>query len=126
MREHGGTIEGARKALSPRTYQILVSTVRNDGRPIRTRFHGVWDAKVREITGGLTISSPVKGQWINGDGRLYAERMIPVLVVCTRAQIDRIVAMTADYYEQEAVLAMKISDEIVYYVREDDRVYHGR
>ena len=35
-------------------FQILVPTQKNDGRPIKTRFPSVWDARVRPITGGLT------------------------------------------------------------------------
>jgi len=44
-------------------WEVLVPTVRRvGGRPYRTRFHRVWDAKVRALTGGLTILTPVKGQ----------------------------------------------------------------
>jgi hypothetical protein len=94
-------------------WEILVPTVRNDGRPIRTRFHRVWDAKVREITNGLTILPPAKGQWLNDDEHLFVERMIPVRIVCTREQIEDIVDMTLVYYEQEAVLAYKLSEEVI-------------
>ena len=49
-------------AIDKRTlWLILVPTIRNDGRPIRTRFHRVWDGKVRDISGGLTITPPVSG-----------------------------------------------------------------
>lgn len=93
-------------------WEILVPTQRNDGRPIHTRFHRIWDKKVREITGGLTILPVVKGQWVNV-GTLFSERMIPVRIACTRAQIDQIVDMTIEYYEQIAVMAYKISDEVI-------------
>lgn len=94
-------------------WEILVPTIRNDKRPIRTRFHKVWDKKVYNITGGLTIMSPTKGKWISPDGELFAERMIPVRIVATRSQIEKIVDMTIDYYEQLAVLCYKISDEVI-------------
>lgn len=94
-------------------WEVLVPTVRNDGRPIKTRFHRVWDAKVYGITGGLTILTPAKGRWISPDGKLFAERMIPVRTVATKQQIDEIVKMTLKYYEQLAVLAYKISDEVL-------------
>jgi hypothetical protein len=93
-------------------YEILVPTVRNDGRPFRTRYHRVWDARVRAISGGLTILTPAKGQWVSPDGKLFSERMIPVRVVCTSDQIDKIADMTAEYYDQLAILFYKISDDV--------------
>lgn len=93
-------------------WEILVPTMRNDGRPIRTRFHKVWDAKVREISGGLTIMPVAKGQWIFKE-MLFEERMIPVRIIATRDQIDKIIDMTMKYYEQLAVLAYKISDDVI-------------
>jgi hypothetical protein len=93
-------------------YELLVPTVRNDGRPIRTRFHRVWDAKVRAITGGLTILAPAKGQWLSPQGELFAERMIPVRISCTDEQIEKIADMTAAYYEQHAVLFYQVSANV--------------
>ncbi len=95
-------------------WEILVPTIRRaDGKPIKTRFHRVWDAKVRALSGGLTILSPAKGQWIARDGELFVERMIPVRIMCTEDQINQIVDMTLDYYDQLAVLAYKISDNVI-------------
>lgn len=94
-------------------WEILVPTIRNDGRPIRTRFHRVWDQKVYAITGGLTIMMPSRGKWVSPTGKLFEERMIPVRIVATRSQIDKIVDMTIKYYEQLAVLAYKIADEVI-------------
>lgn len=94
-------------------WEILVPTQRNDGRPIRTRFHRVWDDKVRKITGGLTILAPARGQWVAPDGVLFKERMIPVRIACTRAQIEAIIDITLKYYEQLAVLAYRVSDEVI-------------
>ena len=94
-------------------WEILVPTIRNDGRPIRTRYHRVWDQKVREITGGLTILPVNKGQWVSPGGELFIERMIPVRIACTRAQIEAIIQMTIGYYEQHAVLAYLISEEVI-------------
>lgn len=100
-------------------YEILVPTVRrSDGAPIRTRFHRVWDDKVRAISGGLTILTPAKGQWLSPDGTLFRERMIPVRIIATAEQMAEIVKMTAAYYDQLAVLAYRISDEVILYHRE--------
>jgi hypothetical protein len=99
--------------MSTQLWEILVPTVRNDGRPISVRFHRVWDKKVYDITGGITILQPAKGRWIASDGTLFAERMIPVRIACTREQMEHIARMTMDYYEQLAVMAYKISSEVM-------------
>ena len=101
-------------------WEVLVPTVRNDGTPIHTRFHKVWDKKVCEITGGLTVLTPAKGKWSpNADGVLE-ERMIPVRIACTRYQIGQIIDMTLKYYDQKAVLAYKISDEVIMKYAEEE------
>lgn len=87
-------------------------TVRNNGKPFHTRFHKVWDKKVEAISGGLTIHLPTKGRWVH-EGVTFAERMIPVRVMATRPQIEKIIDLTLEYYEQIAVMAYRISDEII-------------
>lgn len=95
-------------------WEILVPTIRRrDGKPITTRYHRVWDAKVRKISGGLTILSPAKGQWIARDGELFVERMIPVRIMCSEEEINEIVNMTIKYYDQLAVLAYRLSDNVI-------------
>lgn len=94
-------------------WEILVPTVLPNGKPIRTRYHRVWDNKVYQITNGLTILNPTKGKWICPEGNLFEERMIPVRVACTREQIEAIIDMTIQYYDQKAVLAYRISDQVI-------------
>jgi hypothetical protein len=98
-------------------WEILIPTVRPDGRPIRTRFHKVWDEKIRAISGGLTIMPVAKGQWVHQD-QLFDERMIPVRIIATRIQMDKIIELTMTYYNQLAVLAYKISNEVILKKRE--------
>lgn len=93
-------------------WEILVPTIRNDGRPFHTRYHKVWDSKVREISNGLTIMPVAKGQWVY-KGDLFKERMIPVRIHATREEMDKIIDMTAKYYDQIAVMAYLISDEVI-------------
>ena len=89
-------------------------TVRNDGRPFHLRYHRVWDEKVRAITGGLTVLAVAKGQWIDPTtGELYKERMIPVQIACTRDQIEEIIDMTLQYYDQLQVMAYRVSEEVI-------------
>lgn len=95
-------------------YEILVPTVRRiGGKPYRTRFHKTWDAKVRKISGGLTIMTPVKGQWMASDGELFAERMIPVRFIATAEQAEEIAKMTGAYYDQLAILCYQISNNVM-------------
>lgn len=93
-------------------WEILVPTVRNNGVPFRVRYHRVWDAHVRSVSGGMTILPVAKGQWVDGD-KLYAERMIPVRILATREQMLSIVDFTLKYYHQEAVLAYQISNDVI-------------
>jgi hypothetical protein len=97
-------------------WEILVPTERRlePGKYYRTRYHRVWDQKVREITGGLTVMPPAKGQWINpSTGELFKERMIPVRIIASREEIEKVIDLTIDYYDQLAVLCYKISDEVI-------------
>jgi len=69
---------------------------------------------VRDICGGLTIHPPtIKGEWISPEGTLYIDSTIPVRVSCTREQIEQIMDFTAKHYKQKAVLAYKVSDEVI-------------
>lgn len=93
-------------------WEIMVPTVRNDGAPIRTRQHREWDRRVRAVAGGLTVLKPARGQWVH-QGKLYAERMIPVRIACTREEIERIIDITLDFYQQIEVMAYRVSDEVI-------------
>jgi hypothetical protein len=100
--------------MSKSLFEIYVPTVKNNGKPIRTRHHREWDRRIRLITGGLTVYKPVKGQWVNTaeDGKLYEERMIPVRIVATDAEMKRVAELTKTFYEQIAVLYYKLSNEV--------------
>lgn len=96
-------------------WEILVPTERrvSPGKFYTTRYHRVWDAKVRAITDGLTILTPAKGQWVSPDGELFSERMIPVRIMGTREQLEAIIDMTMVYYDQLAIMCYKLSDEVI-------------
>lgn len=100
-------------------WEILVPTVRANGRPYRVRFHRVWDRRVRLITGGLTIFQPAVGQWRSPEGVVFQERMIPVRVACTEEQMQDIMALTLQYYEQEAVMAYQVSSKCLFLHRKE-------
>ena len=96
-------------------WEILVPTIkRKTGKPIKTKFHKRWDDKVREISGGLTILAPVKGQWISLENELFNDRMIPVrIIVKSKEDIEKIVEITLKHYEELAVLCYKVSEEVI-------------
>lgn len=94
-------------------WEILVPTVRNDGRPFRLRYHRVWDERVKAISGGLTVVTPVRGTWISQDGDEYRERMIPVRIMCSREEILEIAEMTKKYYDQLAVMVYQVSADCI-------------
>ena len=94
-------------------FQILIPCQTNKGKPIRTRMHREWDRRVRRITaGGLTVLSSAKGQWLSPSGELFSERMIIVMITATYSQMESIAAMTAKFYEQEAILFYQISNDV--------------
>ena len=96
-------------------WEILVPTIDRDKTEYVKGYHKKWDAKVRAITGGLTIRPVEKGQWVSPTTRnLHAERMIPVKIAATEEQILAICKMTAEYYNQEQVMAYRISDKVIF------------
>lgn len=94
-------------------WEILVPTVRNDGRPYRLKYHRVWDEKVRAISGGMSICTPIHGRWVSETGQIFSERMIPVRVAATVDQINEIIDFTLVYYDQMAIMAYRITDYVI-------------
>jgi len=99
-------------------WEILVPTVKPEWMPgknrhFTTKYHRQWDAQVVAIAKGLTILEPGKGRWVSPGGELFKERMIPVRVGCTKDQIKIIMDLVAKHYGQIAVMAYKVSDEVL-------------
>lgn len=96
-------------------WEILVPTIfGNNNKPVSTKHHKQWDKRVRDISDGLTILKPAKGQWVDkSTNKLYEERIIPVRIACTRPEIEKIINFTIKHYRQLAVMCYKISDEVI-------------
>jgi hypothetical protein len=75
--------------------------------------HKAWDEFVIGISGGITIMKTVKGEWVSPNNVRFKDRMIPVRIKCSADDIDKIIDFTIKHYEQEAVLAYKISEEVI-------------
>lgn len=95
-------------------WEVLVPTVSNTGKPFSVRHHRQWDAMVKNIAGGMTLVQPVRGSWVDPETETeYTERVIPVRIMCDRAQIIEICKETARFYDQLAVLATLVASETV-------------
>ena len=76
--------------------------------------HKEWDEYVKSLTGGLTIMKSAKGEWIdNSTNKLYKDKVIPVRIKCSKKTIKKIIKFTIQHYNQEAVLAYKVSDKVI-------------
>ena len=99
--------------MNPELWEVLVPASNNNQLRFTYAHHKKWDAYVKKLTGGVTIMKVAKGEWVSPNGTLYVDRMIPCRIVCTEEQISDIVDFTIDHYKQEAVLAYRISTNVI-------------
>lgn len=93
-------------------WEILVPKYSNNNVEYTLDYHHKWDEQVRNIAGGITILRTAKGHWVNPGGNIFVEEMIPVRIYCSEQNIEKIIDLTLEHYEQEAVFAYKISSEV--------------
>lgn len=94
-------------------WEILVPASNNTDQKFTFEHHKEWDAFVKKVTGGVTIMKTAKGQWLSPTGKLYIDRMIPCRIVCDEQQISEIIDFTIEHYNQEAVLAYRVSTNVI-------------
>ena len=94
-------------------WEILVPASNNTDQKFTYEQHKEWDAFVKKVTGGVTVMKTAKGQWVSPTGKLYIDRMIPCRIVCDEQQISEIIDFTIKHYNQEAVLAYRISTNVI-------------
>lgn len=94
-------------------WEILVPRAFNSGTEVSIEHHQSWDDKVRGVAGGLTIHKSAKGIWESPSGEVFKEGMIPVRIACTELQIQTIIDLTIVHYDQEAVMAYRVSDFVI-------------
>ncbi len=75
--------------------------------------HKAWDAFVNQFSNGMTVLRGAKGEWQAPDGTICNDRMIPIRIICTEEEIRKIIRFTIEHYNQEAVLAYQLSDNII-------------
>ena len=93
-------------------WEVFVPYHSNAGKKFSLKHHRQWDEIIRSIAGGLTIFKISKGQWVSDDNQIYFDKMIPVRIACTEDQIDKIIQITMDFYDQEAIFCFRVSDLI--------------
>jgi len=94
-------------------WEILVPASNNKDLKFTYEHHKEWDEFVKNLTGGVTIKRTAKGEWVSPTGTIYVDRMIPCRIVCTEDQISDIIDFTIEHYKQEAVLAYRISTNVI-------------
>ena len=94
-------------------WEILVPASNNKDLNFSYEHHKEWDEFVKDISGGVTIMKTAKGEWLSPTGVLYIDRMIPCRIACSWEQLSVIIDFTIEHYKQEAVLAYKISDDVI-------------
>ncbi len=93
-------------------WEILVPAS-NKEKEFTYEHHKAWDEFVISKSGGITVMRTAKGEWISPNNVRFKDRMIPVRVYCTGEVIEEIVDFTIKHYDQEAVLAYRISDDVI-------------
>lgn len=81
--------------------------------------HKKWDDYVKSKSNGLTIFKGAKGEWLNEDGILFVDKVIPVRIACTKEEIEEIIKFTICHYEQEAVFAYEVSNNVIIRYKSD-------
>ncbi len=90
----------------------MVPKCSNEGREYSIPHHQVWDKYVTDLIGGQTRFKKAHGQWLNEVRLLFSEEMIPVGIYCDEKTLDQIIGFTIDHYQQEAVLAYELSNNV--------------
>jgi hypothetical protein len=98
-------------------YEILVPCQKNNGKWFNKSHHKKFDKYVRRLSGGLTVLTPAKGQWVYKN-ELYEERVIPVRVCCTEADLRKIQKFALTHYKQRAIMAYRLSSDVLILERE--------
>lgn len=102
-----------KQEMKQELWEILVPASNNKDQNFSYKHHKEWDAFVKKITNGLTIMKTAKGEWISPTGKIHVDRTIPCKIVCNEKQINEIIDFTLTHYNQEAVLAYRISTNII-------------
>lgn len=93
-------------------WEIFVPASKTD-KEFTYEHHKLFDEFVKQRAGGITILRGAKGEWIAPDGELYKDRIIPCRICCSKESIQEIMNFALKHYGQKAIMAYKISDEVL-------------
>jgi len=93
-------------------WEIFVPASNND-MEFSYEHHKMFDEFVKQKAGGITILRGAKGEWISPEGDLYKDRIIPCRICCTRDDMDCIMRFALNHYNQKAIMAYKLSDQVL-------------
>lgn len=94
-------------------WEILIPVMDNQGTKFDKKHHQRWDKEVLSLVKGLTILQANDGIWQADSGQCFKESMLVVRIAATKEQMEIIIEFTAKHYEQKAVMAYKISDDVI-------------
>jgi len=76
--------------------------------------HREWSNYVENITNGMVFFSSLDRRWISPkETSPYFDNKIPVRIFCNKEQIKKIISFTMKHYDQNHVIAYKLSDSII-------------
>ncbi len=108
----GGSISMSWGKKKKHMWEILVPASSKE-QEFSYEHHKKWDEYVKSLAGGLTILRTAKGEWISPNGISISDRVIPVRITCKKKHIKKIIKFTLTHYNQQAVLAYKVSNKVI-------------
>lgn len=97
------------KQAAQHLWELMIPVKSNGGKRFTARHHSIWEAAVLAISGGLTILQQVRGYWLDDEGKLYREPMIPVRFTASAEQAKKLADLALEHYDQKAVMGNKVA-----------------
>ncbi len=94
-------------------WEILVPACDNNGKRFSLNHHKIWDKKVMQVSHGMTIQKIANGRWVSPKCGMFKEKMIPVRFISNQKEAKEIVNFTLSHYNQKAVLAYQLSNNMI-------------
>ena len=105
-------------------YEILIPLYTNKGIAFEKEVVEDFFLKVSDLLGGITIlgeAAIVVGAWRGKDGTLFTDSSIPIRVaVSVPQELREVLALARTTFDQEAIFAFKISDEVIIHTASAD------
>ena len=101
-------------ASSLQLWEILIPFSSNGGENYSLEHHSQWQKYILQRSGGLSISPPISGCWIDPRTNIsYTEMMLPVRICCSPHNLEEIIDYKMYHYDQLAVFAYQLSSKVI-------------